>query len=125
MKTLKTLISILLISTTVSLAGTNGKLVKAVYKDGKIIPSITLNTVEVSANKTTTTASKSLVSEKSFIQNKGNIVKAKMVNGELMPVIELAVADVVAVKKSVSNVNVMLNKTFSFFLSLMAKANLI
>ena len=125
MKTLKTLISILLISTTVSLAGTNGKLVKAVYKDGKIIPSITLNTVEVSANKTTATASKSLVSEKSFIQNKGNIVKAKMVNGELMPVIELAVADVVAVKKSVSNVNVMLNKTFSFFLSLMAKANLI
>ena len=125
MKTLKSLIAIILISTTVSLAGSNGKMVKAVYKDGKVIPCITLNTVEVTASKTSATTNKPLVSEKSFVQNKGKVVKAEVINGVVMPVVELAVADVVAAKKSASNINVLLNKTFSFVLSLLAKVNMI
>lgn len=124
MKTLQSLIAILILSTTLSFAGTNDKVVKAVYKDGKIIPCITLNTVEIRADKKVSSEG-TLVSDNTYPSGNSKLVKATVNEGKVIPYIELKAVEVVAEKASPVTVSVVINKTFSFLLSLMSKAGMI
>ena len=105
MKSLKSIFALLLITSSSLLASSKDKLVKSEYINGKVVPVVTLKTIEVSATKKEVQLNGSMISDETFASPKANMVKLLRIKNKLVPVVTLKTIEVTASRKYVASNN--------------------
>ncbi|MEO8147852.1 MAG: hypothetical protein ABI723_09460 [Bacteroidia bacterium] len=99
MKSLKSVISIILMASTSLLASSDYKMVKSEMINGKPVPVVTLKAVEVSAIKKDVKLTGSAIADETFAKSKSNLVKSILFKGKIMPFVSLRTVEVSASRK--------------------------